>query len=77
MQVGTQRVWDYVGGLCVLCVLPSPTDLVRVIELLIHSLLLFLDNYVHRLVQNKTDGKIVQVEGSGQVSVLPCHVQVT
>lgn len=34
MQVGTQRVWDYIG-----------------------------DNYVHRLVQNKGDGKLIEVEG--------------
>ncbi|CAI8029575.1 BRCA1-associated protein [Geodia barretti] len=34
MQLGTQRVWDYVG-----------------------------DNYVHRLVHNKEDGKLVEVGG--------------
>lgn len=34
MQLGTQRVWDYIG-----------------------------DNYVHRLVQNKGDGKLVEVTG--------------
>jgi BRCA1-associated protein len=39
MQVGTQRVWDYIG-----------------------------DNYVHRLVQNKSDGKLVQVEGQDTIS---------
>jgi BRCA1-associated protein len=36
MQLGTQRVWDYVG-----------------------------DNYVHRLVNNKEDGKLVEVGGHG------------
>ena len=34
MQVGSNRVWDYVG-----------------------------DNFVHRLVQNKTDGKLVELDG--------------
>lgn len=35
MQLGTKRVWDYIG-----------------------------DNYVHRLVQNKEDGKLVEVSGN-------------
>ena len=30
---------------------------------------LYVDNYVHRLVQNKTDGKLVQIEGSANNSV--------
>ncbi|XP_014662426.1 PREDICTED: BRCA1-associated protein-like [Priapulus caudatus] len=37
MQLGANRVWDYVG-----------------------------DNYVHRLLQNKTDGKLVQYEARGE-----------
>lgn len=36
MELGNNKVWDYVG-----------------------------DNYVHRLVQNKSDGKLVQVDESG------------
>ena len=28
----------------------------------------FVDNYVHRLVQNKGDGKLVQVEGVDTIS---------
>ncbi|XP_062512359.1 BRCA1-associated protein-like [Corticium candelabrum] len=35
MQLGSQRVWNYLG-----------------------------DNYVHRLIQNKSDGKLVEVEGN-------------
>lgn len=31
---------------------------------LFSSLSLLLDNYVHRLVQNKADGKLVEVAGS-------------
>ncbi len=30
-----------------------------------------IDNYVHRLVQNKTDGKLVQIEGANN-SVCVC-----
>ena len=36
MELGNNKVWDYVG-----------------------------DNYVHRLIQNKSDGKLVQVDESG------------
>ncbi|XP_019855979.1 PREDICTED: BRCA1-associated protein-like [Amphimedon queenslandica] len=38
MQLGTQRVWDYIG-----------------------------DNYVHRLVQNKGDGKMVEIPGQEEL----------
>lgn len=36
MELGNNKVWDYIG-----------------------------DNYVHRLVQNKSDGKLVQVDEGG------------
>ncbi|CAG0884641.1 unnamed protein product [Cyprideis torosa] len=41
MQVGTHRVWDYVG-----------------------------DNFVHRLAQNKGDGKLVEVTAGGNARAL-------
>lgn len=37
MELGHNRVWDYVA-----------------------------DNYVHRLIQNKTDGKLVQLDEGGR-----------
>lgn len=32
------------------------------------------DNYVHRLIQNKTDGKLVQFDESGRVVILFFYV---
>ena len=56
MQVGTQRVWDYIGGKDNLSSLST------------NSYSTPLDNYVHRLVQNKGDGKLIEVEGQTDVS---------
>ena len=51
MQLSSQRVWDYIGGKLSLSL--SLSSLI----------ILFSDNYVHRLVQNKGDGKLVEVSG--------------
>lgn len=55
MKLGkTQRVWDYIGGKSFLAYWFCDK-------------LFFPDNYVHRLVQNKGDGKLVEVmAGQGQ-----------
>ena len=57
MQLSSQRVWDYIGGKFFLS-----HSLFLSFSL---TLLIFLsiDNYVHRLVQNKGDGKLVEVSG--------------
>ena len=59
MRLGTQRVWDYIGG----------TFLKIGQAFFINFNLLDADNYVHRIVQNKSDGKLVEVSGQqGMVS---------
>ena len=40
--------------------------------LLFLFLFYFLDNYVHRLVQNKSDGKVVEVPGNEEVIICIC-----
>ena len=52
MHLSSQRVWDYIGGKY-LSLTHTHTSLI----------FLLLDNYVHRLVQNKGDGKLVEVSG--------------
>ena len=39
------------------------------------SCLCLLDNYVHRLVQNKEDGKLVEVAGQGGMVGCQSHSQ--
>ena len=41
-------------------------------HLLLFLLFFFLDNYVHRLVQNKSDGKVVEVPGNEEVIICIC-----
>lgn len=58
MQLGkTQRVWDYIGGMWSHSML---------FHLSIRTITASSDNYVHRLVQNKGDGKLVEVAGEGR-----------
>lgn len=47
MNLGNNRVWDYVG-----------------------------DNFVHRLVQNKGDGKLVEGSSPGKLDVKIIHIYV-
>ena len=37
---------------------------------MIDLLLLLIDNYVHRLVQNKGDGKVVEIPGQEEVTII-------
>ena len=67
MQLGTQRVWDYIGGEC--CVLLNGDHCIT------SPSLCLLDNYVHRLVQNKEDGKLVEVAGQSGMVGYQAHSQ--
>ena len=78
MQLGNNRVWDYAGSLLSLSEIIFPkfvsnktgdiaTLFCNTVYVLKRNYVLSGDNYVHRLIQNKGDGKLVEVDEGGNV----------
>ena len=70
MQLGNNRVWDYAGVTTEDMKLRS-VGILRIFQdsrdAHFESPHYLGDNYVHRLVQNKSDGKLIEVDESGNV----------